>query len=122
MKNLMIALAFVFGLCFQSALTQTEAAKPATPPAQKETMKSEVMESVKADLAKIAKELQLNDEQKTQIKTILTDEYEKIHATREEARGKMRAVLTPEQQAKWDKMKAEHGMKSEPKKDMKEMK
>jgi Spy/CpxP family protein refolding chaperone len=109
MKNLFIALFIVFGLCFQSAAAQTEAAKSATPPAQKETMKSEMMENVKAELAKIAAELQLTEAQKAQIKTVLTEQYEKIHAIRVESRGKLRAILTPDQQAKWDKMKAEHG-------------
>ncbi len=42
-----------------------------------------------------------------------------IQAIRQEARSKMRAVLTPEQQTKWDKMKADYGMKAEPKEEMK---
>ncbi len=117
MKNLLIALAVVFGLCLQNAVAQTESQ---TMP--KEKTKSEVVANVKAELAKIAKELQLTEDQKASIKTILTDEFTQIQTIRDDAHGKMRAVLTPEQQAKWDKMKAEHGMKSEPKKEMKEMK
>jgi Spy/CpxP family protein refolding chaperone len=119
MKNLLIALAIVFGLCLQSASAQTETPKAATPQAPKHVTKSEVAESVKADLAKISKELQLTDDQKAQIKTILTAQYEKIQPIRAESRAKIHAVLTPEQQAKWDAMKAEHGKKSEPPKEMK---
>ncbi|HCV42425.1 MAG TPA: hypothetical protein DGH68_03005 [Bacteroidetes bacterium] len=125
MKNLFIALAIVFGLCLQSAVAQT-----ATPQPDKEKMKAEVAEKAKAELAKIAEELKLTPDQKAQMKTIITERMEKtqavykevepkLQAIKDDARGKMRAVLTPEQQTKWDKMKAEHGKKSEPTKEMK---
>ncbi len=125
MKNLFIGLAIVFGLCFQSAAAQT-----ATPPPGKQTVKDEVAEKVKSELAKIDKELKLTADQKAQLKTILTEQMDKLQevykevepkaqAIKEESRGKMRAVLTPEQLTKWDKMKAEHGKKSEPPKEMK---
>ncbi len=117
MKNLFVALAIVFGLCLQSAAAQTE-----TQQMPKEKTRAEVVDNVKAELAKIAKELNLTTDQKAQFKTILTEQSEKIQAIREDSRGKMRAVLTPDQQAKWDKMKSEHAMKSEPKKEMNEMK
>jgi periplasmic protein CpxP/Spy len=113
-KNLLIALAIVFGLCIQSATAQT-----AAPQTDKEKMKAEVVEQVKAELAKIATELQLTEPQKAQIKTILTEQHEKIQAIREDSRGKMRAVLTPEQLTKWEKMKAERAKTPEPMKEMK---
>jgi protein CpxP len=125
MKNLIFAIAIVFGLCLQSAAAQT-----ATPQPGKEKMKAEVAEKVKAELAKIAEELQLTADQKTQIKAILTEQIEKqqavykeiepkMQAIKAESHGKMRAVLTPEQQAKWDKMKAERGKTPEPTKETK---
>jgi len=126
MKKLFIALAIVFGLCLQNAAAQTETAqKP-----KEENLKAEVAEKVKAELAKIDKELQLTADQKTQIKTILTEQIEKLKAVqkeiepktkaiKDEGRSKMRAVLTPEQQAKWDKMKAEYRKKGESTKEMK---
>jgi len=119
MKNLFIALAIVFGFCLQSAAAQTDATKVAVPAVQKEDWKAEVAATVKAEVAKIATELQLTEPQKAQIATILTDQHEKIQAIREDSRGKMRAVLTPEQQTKWDKMKSERGKTSEPVKEMK---
>jgi Spy/CpxP family protein refolding chaperone len=123
MKNLFIALAVVFGLCLQSATAQT-----ATPQPGKEKVKAEVAEKVKAQLAKIDKELQLTADQKAQIKTILTEQMEKaqavykeiepkLQAIKDEGRGKMHGILTPEQRTKLDKMKAmdaEYGKKLEP--------
>lgn len=123
MKDLFIALAIVFGLCLQNATAQT-----ATPQTEKEEVKAKVAEKVKAELAKIDKELQLTADQKAQVKTILTEQIEKLQevykevepkaqAIKDESRGKLRAVLTPEQLAKWDKMKAmkaEYGKDLEP--------
>ena len=120
MKNLFIALAVVFGLCLQSAAAQT-----GTPQPGKEKLKAEVAEKVKEELAKIDKELQLTADQKAQLKTIITERIEKtqavykeiepkLQAIKDESRGKMRAVLTPAQLAKWEKMKAEHGKTPEP--------
>jgi|WetSurSiteA1Bulk_404760.scaffolds.fasta_scaffold105395_1 Spy/CpxP family protein refolding chaperone len=123
MKNLLIALAIVFGLCLQSAVAQTATAQP-----DKEKVKAEVVERVKAQLAKYDKELQLTADQKAQVKTILTDQMEKLEPVRKEyehktqaikteTRGKLRGILTPEQRTKLDKMKAmdaEYGKKLEP--------
>ena len=125
MKNLNIALAIVFGLCLQSATAQT-----ATPQPGKEKVRAEVAEKVKAELAKIDKELQLTADQKAQLKTILTEQMEnlqavykeiepKVQAINHETQGKMKAVLTPEQLTKWETMKAERGKKLEPVKEMK---
>lgn len=111
MKNVFIALAIVFGLCLQGAAAQT-----ATPQPDKDKLKAEVAEKVKAELAKISKQLQLTADQNAQIKTILTEEMEKLEPLRKEyeaktqpirveSRAKMRAVLTPEQQKNWDMMK-----------------
>ena len=123
MKNLLVALAIVLGLCLQSGVAQTTAPPPAS-----DKMKAEVAEKVRAELMKIDKELQLTEEQVAQLKAILTDEkvklqaaYSKIEpevlAIQSESRGKMRDVLTPDQKKKWDnmkEMKAEYGKKLEP--------
>jgi periplasmic protein CpxP/Spy len=123
MKNLFIALAIVFGLCLQSTSAQT-----ATPQTTKEEVTAAVAEKVKAELARIDKELQLTADQKAKMKTILTEQMDKLDAVykevepkmkaiKEESRGKMRAVLTPEQQSRWDMMKrekAEYSKKLEP--------
>jgi periplasmic protein CpxP/Spy len=125
MKNLFIALAIVVGLFLQSAAAQTS-----TPPPGKEKVKAEMAEKVKAELAKIDKELQLTADQKAQFKTIITERMEKtqelykeiepkLQTIKEESRGKMRAVLTPEQLAKWEKMKTEAGKSPEHAKEMK---
>lgn len=128
MKNLLIALAVVFGLCLQSAAAQTDAA-----PTAKDQAKTEVADKVKVELAKIDQELKLTADQKAELKTILTEQMEKLQAVykeiepkvqgiREESRGKMRAVLTPEQRTKWETMKsmeAQYGKQLDPVKERK---
>jgi Spy/CpxP family protein refolding chaperone len=111
MKNLCIAIAIVFGLCLQSAAAQTDTSKTS-----KEKVTAEVAKHVKAEMAKISKELQLTADQNAQIKAILTEEMEKLEPLRKEyeaktepiraeSRAKMRAVLTPDQQKHLDMMK-----------------
>lgn len=123
MKNLLIALGIVFGLCLQSAAAQTPTPQPGL-----DKMKAEVAEKVRAELTKIDKELQLTQDQKVQLKAILTDEKEKLQVAyskiepevktiQAESHAKMRAVLTPDQKKKWDnmkEMKAEYDKKLEP--------
>ncbi len=73
-----------------------------------------------AELADLSRNLNLTDEQKTKIKPLLEEEHMKIHAVREgntgsadeqkaktkvirdDANAQIRAVLTPEQQTKFD--------------------
>jgi Spy/CpxP family protein refolding chaperone len=128
MKNLLIALAVVFGLCFQCTAAQTDA-----PQTDKEKVKTEVAAKVNAELAKIDQELKLTKDQKAQLKTILTEQMEKLQAVyleiepkvlaiKEESRGKMRGVLTPEQRTKWETMKsmdAQYGKQLDPVKERK---
>jgi len=79
-------------------------------------------EKVQAEFAKIKERLKLTPEQQTQLKNIVNEgvgkldaiykEYEpKEAAVMKEYRSKMRAVLTPEQQAEWDKIKKEYSDK-----------
>jgi periplasmic protein CpxP/Spy len=128
MKNLRIVLAVVLGLCLQSAAAQTEA-----PPTDKGKVNPEVAAKVTAELKKIDQELKLKEDQQVQLKTILTEQFEKLQAVykeiepkvqaiKEESRGKMRAVLTPEQRTKWDTMKsmeAQYGKQLDPVKERK---
>jgi periplasmic protein CpxP/Spy len=84
------------------------------------------MPTVDRQLEHYSRELKLTDAQKPQVKTILEDEHEQMKqvmdntsASRDESRTKMReirqasnaklrALLTDEQKAKFDKMQAEH--------------
>ena len=79
----------------------------------------EVAGKVKAELAKIDARLKLSPEQKTQVRTLLGEESNKLDALYKEIepretalhneyKGKIRGVLTPTQQAEWDKIKSEY--------------
>jgi len=128
MKNPFVALAIVFGLCFQCTAAQPDAPQP-----DKEKVKTQVAEKVKIELAKIDQELKLTEDQKAQLKIILTEQMEKLQAVyreiepkvqaiRDDSRGKMRGVLTPEQRTKWDTMKsmeAQYGKQLDPVKERK---
>jgi hypothetical protein len=85
---------------------------------------AEVSAKVKSELAKIDARLKLTAEQKTQIRTFLGEESDKLDALykeiepREKAitteyKGKIRGVLNPTQQAEWDKIKGEYREKWE---------
>jgi periplasmic protein CpxP/Spy len=54
-------------------------------------------------LDKMAKDLDLTQDQKNKIRTIKDDMYNKIEATESEGHKQIRAILTPEQQVKFDK-------------------
>jgi Spy/CpxP family protein refolding chaperone len=79
----------------------------------------EVTDKVKAELKKIDARLKLTPDQKTQIKGMLGEQVGKLDelyasiepqekAIRAEYRAKIREVLTPTQQAEWDKIKTEY--------------
>jgi Spy/CpxP family protein refolding chaperone len=115
MRTLVLVLALAVAFSAQSATAQTAA------------------EKVKAEFAKIQERLKLTDDQKTQLKKLLAEEVNKLDAIykeyepKEDAvvkeyKSKMRAVLTPEQQAEWDKIKKEYSDKLKQKADEKEKK
>jgi len=52
----------------------------------------------------LTKQLGLNDEQKTKVEAILTTQHEKIKALHEETDASIKAILTPEQQTKFDQL------------------
>jgi len=81
--------------------------------------KHEVASKLDTELKKIDARLKLSADQKTKIKTLLEEQDGKLDALykeiepREKAvvqeyRGKIRGVLTPTQQAEWDKIKGEY--------------
>ncbi len=55
-------------------------------------------------LDRFAADLKLTPDQKTQVHSIKAQKYEKIDAAEKEARDQIRALLTPEQMVKFDKM------------------
>ncbi len=55
-----------------------------------------------AKLERIARELSLSTEQKTQVKAILEAEHEKKRALRQDTHDRLRKVLTKEQFAKFE--------------------
>jgi Spy/CpxP family protein refolding chaperone len=91
--------------------------------------RQELGNKVQAELNKIDARLKLNPDQKTQIKTLLGEQSDKLDALyaeiepretaiKTEYRGKIRQVLTAEQQAEWDKIKGEYKEKWSGKKAM----
>jgi len=56
----------------------------------------------------LAKALGLSADQKSKVEEIVKEEHEKFKALHEEIHSKIRDVLTPEQQAKFDKWQSEH--------------
>lgn len=86
--------------------------------------KKQVQNKVQAELKKIDARLKLTPDQKTKVATLLDEQDGKLDALyaeiepREDAiikeyRGKIRGVLTPTQQAEWDKIKGEYKAKWE---------
>ena len=81
-------------------------------------------EMAKERIAKMAEELKLTDEQKTKVTALMKERAEsmrgmkdatpeerkeKMKAGREEMQKKMKAILTPEQYTKWEKLRKEGG-------------
>jgi Spy/CpxP family protein refolding chaperone len=66
---------------------------------------------VKAELQKIDARLKLTPDQKDKMKGILQEKFDKMDALDKEYRAKLREVMTPSQQAEWDKIKAEYKAK-----------
>src|SRR5262245_56344951 len=90
--------------------------------ASSEGKRAQVSNKVQAELQKIDARLKLSPDQKTQIKTLLSEQSEKMDALyaeiepresaiRTEYRGKIREVLTPAQQTEWDQIKGEYKAK-----------
>ena len=86
--------------------------------------RDDVANKVRAELKKIDARLKLTPDQKTQVSTLLTEQSDKMDALyaeiepredalRSEYKQKIRSVLTPTQQAEWDKIKSEYKQKWE---------
>jgi len=72
---------------------------------------AEVAARVKKELQKIDARLKLTPDQKDKMKSILSEKFDKMDALDKEYRAKLRDVMTPAQQAEWDKIKAEYKAK-----------
>ena len=66
---------------------------------------------VKAELQKIDARLKLPPDQKDKMRGILQEKFDKMDALDKEYRAKLRDVMTPTQQAEWDKIKSEYKAK-----------
>lgn len=55
-------------------------------------------------MERLTKELNLTDEQRTQLETVFKEQHEKYKTIHEETRGRMKEVLTEEQMTKLDEM------------------
>ena len=75
-------------------------------------MAANMAAKVKAELKKIDARLKLTPEQKEKMRGILQEKFDKMDALDKEYRAKLREVLTPSQQAEWDKIKAEYRAKA----------
>jgi Spy/CpxP family protein refolding chaperone len=125
MKKLFASLPVLIALCLWAPHARAQDASPATTGAQsakhaKAGGGKKSSSRADAELADLSTNLNLTDEQKAKIKPLLEDEHTKIHAAREaktgsaddqkaktkvirdDANTQIRAVLTPEQQTKFD--------------------
>jgi hypothetical protein len=73
---------------------------------------AETAARVKAELQKIDARLKLTPDQKDKMKGILQEKFDKQDALDKEYRAKLRDVMTPTQQAEWDKIKSEYRAKA----------
>ena len=127
MKKLFASLPVLVALCFWAPHARAQDATSATTASQSgKHAKSEggkkSMGRAEAELADLSTNLNLTDEQKAKIKPLLEEEHTKIHAVRQantgsaddekaktkvirdDANAQIRALLTPEQQTKFDGM------------------
>ncbi|WP_020565479.1 hypothetical protein [Methylosarcina fibrata] len=69
---------------------------------------------------RLAKDLNLTAEQKTQVEALFKEQHEKFKALHEETNSKLKTILTPEQMTKMEEMQKQHQEKWSHKKGMKE--
>ncbi len=72
---------------------------------------AQIQAKVKAELQKIHARLKLSPDQVEKLKGIIEEKWGKMDALDKEYAAKMRDVLTPAQQAEWDKIKSEYKAK-----------
>lgn len=75
--------------------------------AEPETDEAQKTDWTDKRVARLTKELNLNAEQQTKVKSIFESQRDKIKAIREETHASLKAVFTPEQQAKFEKIREE---------------
>ncbi|WP_442497790.1 Spy/CpxP family protein refolding chaperone [Methylobacter sp. sgz302048] len=59
-------------------------------------------------MERMAKELNLNEEQKTKMDALFKEQHEKYKSLHEETRTRLKEILTPEQMQKMDEIKKRH--------------
>jgi protein CpxP len=59
-------------------------------------------------MERMAKELNLNEEQKTKMDALFKEQHEKYKSLHEETRTRLKEILTPEQMKKMDEIKKRH--------------
>jgi Skp family chaperone for outer membrane proteins len=106
MRTALLTLLVLAAFTFQSAYAQSPEAKA-------------LQEKIAAELKKIDARLKLTSDQKTALKEIMVEEVGKLDVLEkeydaketeilDEYKGKMRGVLTTDQQQEWDKIKKEY--------------
>lgn len=109
MRRMLITLIVLGAFAFQSGYAQSQQAK-------------DLADKISEEIKKIDARLKLTPEQKTQLRGIMETESAKLDALYKEyepredaivseARGKMKDVLTPEQQKEWAKIKEEYSVR-----------
>src|SRR5688500_12160737 len=66
-------------------------------------------DAAKKHLEMMAKELGLTEDQKAKVRAIKDEKHEKMAAVMKESRDRVNALLTPEQQKKFENMKSKKG-------------
>ena len=126
-KRVLFAAFALAGMLSLQSMARAAETPPATQPA-----KEEPGAAIRERMQAVAKELGLTDEQKQQLKPILQTEAEKLKALRddqsltrpekleklktlrEELLPQLKEILTPEQLAKWQKLRQERQAKAAP--------
>ena len=120
--NMIAVLALGGMMAFTAIATAADEAKPASPPAEK---KVEATKPTAEDIAKLDAEVGLSDEQKSKVEGLLSELKQERRAIKEDASlsdeqkkaktkainedilgkdGKIKALMTAEQFAKWQKL------------------
>ena len=116
-RSVILAAALLLGAP-GAARAQQPAQKPAAG-APKTMTAAEFEARVRAELQKIKARLKLTTEQEAQLRSFMVEEVDRMDALAfryegearqvlTDSRAKMRNVLTPAQQAEWDKIKVEY--------------
>ena len=105
MKKSLILASLALALSFPLAGTAEEAAKSPAAGTAEAAAKSPSARGIGPRIERLTQQLNLSDEQKTQVEKIFQEQIEKQRAIHDETQARLKSVLTEEQMAKMDQMR-----------------